>query len=93
MSGDSAEDDSVTPQSDEEEEELGYECANCLSAAPKNCDCPVCGAEPHDGEGYRVECCECGATEIGGHGADAQWDMRYHRIHHCPDAAFEVTAL
>lgn len=42
-------------------------------------------------QGYRIECKECGATEFGGPDMDVDWDKEYHRLHHCPNAEFEVT--
>lgn len=48
-------------------------------------------SEELQGRGYRIECEECGATEWGGPDTDLEWDKRYHRMHHCPDAEFEVT--
>lgn len=79
--------------SDTEDEEPGYECANCLSLTTEFGDCSVCGADPHKGEGYRIECKECGAIEHGDRGQNVQFDMRYHRDHSCQGAEFEVTAL
>jgi len=42
---------------------------------------------------YRIECLSCGAVEHGDPGDDIAWDKRYHRMHHCWDAEFEVTVL
>lgn len=42
---------------------------------------------------YRIECLECGATEYGDPDDDPQWDKRYHRGHHCPDAEFHLRPL
>jgi hypothetical protein len=51
------------------------------------------GVEVTDGvaeEIYRIECLDCGAVQIGDTGDNIDWDKRYHRMHHCPDADFEV---
>ena len=53
------------------------------------------GVEHTDGvadEIYRIECLECGAVQVGDVGGDISWDQRYHRMHHCPDANFEVSS-
>lgn len=42
---------------------------------------------------YRIRCLECGTMSFGDPDDDVEWDKRYHRMHHCPDADFEVTAL
>ena len=39
---------------------------------------------------YKVECLDCGAVSWGDPDMGADWDMEYHRDHHCPTAAFEV---
>jgi DNA-directed RNA polymerase subunit RPC12/RpoP len=73
--------------------ELEYECDNCLSRTTENGPCTVCGAEPFDRPGYRIECNECGATEFGDPGTDIQHDMTMHRMEYCTGAEFEVSTL
>lgn len=75
------------------EETLEFECGNCLLETTEFDDCPVCGAAPYKGEGYRIECLDCGSIAFGDPGADVQHDMWHHREHYCPGAEFEVRAL
>jgi hypothetical protein len=74
-------------------DERGFECWNCESPTTEKGECDVCGTEPHEGEGWRIECVECGATEYGDRGRNVEHDMLMHRMENCPDARFEVTPL
>lgn len=74
------------------EQQYDCECGNCLSPAPHFDDCPVCGAAPHKGEGWRIECLSCGAVELGDRGRSVEHDIIMHRTEHCPQAEFDVAA-
>lgn len=70
-----------------------FECWNCESPVSENGPCDVCGCEPHQGEGWRIECVECGCIAYGDRGQNVEHDMLMHRVKHCPDARFQVCLL
>lgn len=76
-----------------EQETYHFECDNCLSPTNEHGPCVVCGAEPHEGEGYRIECEQCGSVAFGDRGSSVQHDMTMHRMRHCSKAVFKVEVL
>jgi len=75
------------------EQERDYECWNCESPNEKDGPCEICGTDPHDGDGWRLECVKCETVAYGDRGRNVEHDMFMHRIEHCSEARFKVESL
>jgi len=75
------------------DERHDYECWNCHAPCPENGLCPVCGTAPHDGDGWKAECLQCGEVLTHERGTGALHEMMMHRLDDCSEAEFEVTAF